>query len=61
MSPEYSKAWAAALMAFLTLLELYFGVNIFGANAEQAVLTILAIATPVVVWLVPNWKPNPRR
>lgn len=52
---EYNKAWAALVMAILMLLELYLGVRIFTSVSEEAVLSVLAIATPVLVWLVPNF------
>ena len=53
---EYNKAWTALVMAVLMLLELYLGVRILPGVSEDAVLSILAIATPILVWLVPNWS-----
>lgn len=58
---EYNKAWAALVMAILMLLELYLGVRIMPGVSEEAVLSILAIATPIIVWLVPNFpRATPR-
>lgn len=52
MSGEYNKAWVAAIMAALTLIELSWGIH-FGISEEWVVST-LAILTPILVWLVPN-------
>lgn len=48
----YNKAWIALIMAFLTILEQWLGWT-FGLS-EDAVVGILALLTPVLVWLVPN-------
>ena len=48
----YNKAWAALLMAVLTLLELYFGISL--GLSENAILALLAILSPILVWAIPN-------
>lgn len=48
----YNKAWAAAVVAALTLVELYTGFSL--GLSENAILALLAVLSPVLVWLVPN-------
>jgi hypothetical protein len=49
---EYSKAIAAAVVAVLALIEIFFGWDL--GIGEEWVLSILAVLGPIVVWLVPN-------
>jgi hypothetical protein len=45
-------------MAALVIIDQIWGVNI-GAMSEEAVTIILAILTPILVWLIPN-RPKAR-
>lgn len=49
---QYNKLWAACVMSILALVELHFGWS-FGLS-EEIVLSIIAIITPLLVWLIPN-------
>lgn len=49
---EYSKAIAAAVVAVLALIEIFFGWDL--GIGEEWVLSILAVLTPILVWAVPN-------
>lgn len=53
MPTEYNKAWVALILAILTLLELHFGIAV-SFLSENVILSVLAIASPILVWLVPN-------
>lgn len=47
-----NKAIAAAIMSLLTLLELYFGFK--SGITEEWLLALIAILTPIIVWIIPN-------
>ena len=49
----YNKAWAALIMSVLQLAELFTGMSLTGVS-EEIILTVLALITPLVVWLIPN-------
>lgn len=53
MVTEFDKAWVALILAILTLLELYFGIAVSFLN-ENVILSVLAIASPILVYLIPN-------
>lgn len=48
----FNKAIVAVVMAVLTLVEVWGGWH-FGIS-EDWVVSLLAILTPILVWLVPN-------
>ena len=48
----YNKAWAALAIAILTLIELYTGFSL--GLSENAILAVLAILSPILVWIIPN-------
>lgn len=50
---EYSKALVALIMAILMILEEWFGIS-FPGLSEQWVITLLALITPILVWVTPN-------
>lgn len=47
-----NKALVAAIMSVITLAELYFGFR--SGITEEWLLALIAILTPIIVWLVPN-------
>jgi hypothetical protein len=49
---QYSKAWAALVMAILAIIELHWGFNL--GIGEDTVLIIIVLLTPLFVWLIPN-------
>lgn len=53
---QYSKAWTALTMSVLAIISLYLGWE-SGLSEETvtAMITgIIALLTPLLVWLVPN-------
>jgi purine-cytosine permease-like protein len=58
MITELDKAIVAAVMAMLSILTLVFGFN-FAHITEGQIVGVLALLTPVFVWLVPNKAPAP--
>ena len=50
---EFNKAVVALVMAILVIIDQLWGIS-FGAVTEEAVTIVLAILTPVLVWLIPN-------
>lgn len=50
---QYSKAWVAAVMAILGVLDQIFGWSLPGIS-EQWVSSIIFVLTPILVWFVPN-------
>ena len=47
----HEKAIVAVVMAVLLIIDQWFGTH---WGNEQVVETILAVLTPILVWLVPN-------
>jgi hypothetical protein len=56
---EFNKAIVALVMAVLVIADQLWGISL-GAITEESVTIVLAILTPILVWLVPNW-PAQRR
>lgn len=50
------KALAAIVMGVATLATLWFHVEIPGWLNESAVAQVLAVLTPILVYLIPNKK-----
>jgi hypothetical protein len=48
------KAIVAAIMSILALIEIAFGFNVGHDLTEEWLLGLIAILTPILVWLVPN-------
>ena len=53
MTGEFNKAIVALVMAILVIIEQLWGFHIAGIS-EQWLTMLLAILTPILVWLVPN-------
>lgn len=51
------KSLAAAVMAILVVIDQVWGIG-FGPITEEWITVLLAILTPVVVWLTPNHPPE---
>jgi uncharacterized membrane protein len=56
---EFNKAIVALVMAVLVIADQLWGIS-FGHVTEESITIILAVLTPILVWLVPNW-PTQRR
>ena len=56
MITSIDKALVAAIMGLLSIVNLLWGVDLFGwgVHTEQTLGTIIAVLLPIVVWLVPN-------
>lgn len=52
MTGEYNKAWVALLVAALIIIEDWTGWK--SGITEEWIITILAVISPIVVWLIPN-------
>lgn len=52
MNSQHNKAIVSLIMSILLLLEVFWGVD-HGLN-EMVVVTLVAIASPILVWLIPN-------
>jgi uncharacterized membrane protein len=48
------KALVALIGAVLALLNMLFGISLFGEHAADVVEAIVVVLTPILVWLVPN-------
>ena len=51
---QYNKAWVALIMAALIIVEEWTGWSGLAGLSEQAITIILAVLTPLAVWLTPN-------
>lgn len=54
---EYSKAIVAAIMAALVVIDQIWSINLGGVFTEEVITIILAVLSPILVWLVPNTPP----
>lgn len=57
MSSAYNKTVVAAILAILTLLDLYFGVS-FGWLTEDWLIALFAVLSPILIYFTPN-RPMP--
>lgn len=53
MGGEVNKAVVALVMAVLVVIDQAWGISL-GPISEEWVTVLLAILTPVLVWLIPN-------
>jgi hypothetical protein len=60
MYTEFDKALIALALAVLSILNLLWGIDLFGAHTEQAIGVIIAVLIPVLVWWFPNLPPARR-
>jgi hypothetical protein len=58
MYTQFDKALIALLLAVLSILNLLWGIDLFGAHTEEAVGVIIAVLMPVLVWWFPNKQPT---
>lgn len=52
MINEYRKAWVSLFMAILVIIDQIWGTKL-GLD-EEKITVLLAVAWPILVWLVPN-------
>lgn len=57
MGGEVNKAVVALVMAVLVVIDQAWGISL-GPVSEEWVTVILAILTPIIVYLVPNRPPE---
>ena len=53
---ENAKAIVAAIMAILVVVDQVFALKI--GVSEEVVTIVIAVITPLLVWLVPNHRPT---
>lgn len=56
MFTEVDKALVAAILSIVSIINLLWGVDIFGwgVHTEQTIGTIVSVLLPILVWLIPN-------
>ena len=56
MYTSIDKALVAAMLSIVSIINLLWGVDIFGwgIHTEQTIGTIIAVILPIFVWLIPN-------
>jgi len=54
MFTEIDKALTAAILGLASLLNLLFGISLFGEHVADIVGWFVFLLTPLLVWLVPN-------
>jgi hypothetical protein len=54
MFTTIDKALTAAIVGLLSLINMLFGVDVFGGHVADVVQWIVFVLTPILVWLVPN-------
>jgi small-conductance mechanosensitive channel len=52
LNSEANKAWIAAIMAMITIADLYFATSL--SITEEWITTLLLVLSPILVWLIPN-------
>ena len=58
MFTTIDKALVAAVLAILSIVNLLWGVDLFGPHTEEVVGTVIAVAIPIFVWFFPNRSPS---
>lgn len=56
-SSQHNKAFIAAVMSILTIIDQWWGVSI-GFVSEEWITMVLAVLTPIFVYFVPNREPG---
>ena len=56
---RFNKFWAAAVMALVAFIRSYFGIDL-GVD-DTAATAIVAAFTALLVWLIPNKPPEPKK
>lgn len=56
---KYNKFLAAAVMALVAFIRSYFGIDL-GVD-DTAATAIVAAFTALLVWLIPNKQPGPKK
>jgi hypothetical protein len=59
MYTQFDKALIALALAVLSILNLLWGIDLFGVHTEEAVGIVIAVLIPILVWWFPN-LPAPR-
>jgi uncharacterized membrane protein len=54
MFTSIDKALAAMIGSVLFLINMLFGINVFGEHNADVIEVIIAVLVPLIVWLVPN-------
>jgi hypothetical protein len=54
MITAFDKALIALLLAVLSILNLLWGIDLFGVHTEEAVGIVIAVLIPILVWWFPN-------
>jgi hypothetical protein len=54
MYTSADKAWTALLLGVLSLLNIVWGIDWFGAQTEELIGIVIAILFPIAVYVVPN-------
>lgn len=54
MFTSIDKALVALIGSVLFFLNMVFGINAFGEHAADVIEAIVAVLTPILVWLIPN-------
>lgn len=54
MFTTVDKALTALILAVLSIANLAWGTDWFGGNAEEWVAALIAVLTPILVWVIPN-------
>jgi hypothetical protein len=54
MYTSADKAWTALALGVLSLLNVVWGIDLFGVHTEELVGIVIAILFPVAVYAIPN-------
>lgn len=54
MFTSIDKALIAAVLAILSIVNLLWGIDLFGQHTEEVVGTVIAVLIPILVWAFPN-------
>ena len=60
MFTSIDKALVAAILGFLSIVNVLWGVDLFGwgVHTQQTLEVIISVLLPILVWLVPNAGAN---
>lgn len=54
MFTSMDKALVALVIAVLSIINLVWGIDLFGARSEETVGIIISVLMPILVYFIPN-------
>ncbi|HEY2530317.1 MAG TPA: hypothetical protein VGJ20_20665 [Xanthobacteraceae bacterium] len=57
MFTTIDKALVAGALAVLSIINILWGIDLFGLHTEETIGVIISVVLPILVWFFPNLPP----